>query len=124
VLLTPVGVFLFLTVKAVDEELARLSAARKSLEARLVETHSVDVLNRLRRDLEHIRERRATARRQRLLPIRQPAFLALVVACLVMLLGLPLSIRWFSGTPRTTAGGRTVADAVCAACGNAPLRSR
>src|SRR5262249_40250197 len=35
VLLTPVGVFLFLTIKAVDEELARLSAARKDLEGRL-----------------------------------------------------------------------------------------
>ena len=124
-LLTPVCVFLFLTIKTVDEELARLSVTRKSLEARLAEEGSLDERNRLHLDLERIRERRETARRQSLLPIRQPAFLALLAVSLLMLIVLPLSIQWFGGPARTMGDGRqTISDTVCAACGNAPLRSR
>ncbi len=123
-LLTPICVFLFLTIKAVDDELARLSAARKSLEARLVETESVDERSLLRVDIERIRDRRETAQKQGLLPLRQPAFLALLLASLLMLIVLPLSVQWFSGGARTIGGGRqTIGDAVCAACGNAPIRS-
>jgi Protein kinase domain len=124
-LLTPVCVFLLLTIKTVDEELARLSVTRKSLEARLSEEDSVDERRRLQLDLDRIRARRETARRQSLLPIRQPAFLALLAASLLMLIVLPLSIQWFSRPAPTTGDGRqTVRDAVCAACGNAPLRLR
>jgi hypothetical protein len=123
-LLAPVCVFLILTIKAVDEELARLSAARKSLEARIADARSADERNRLQLDLDRIRLRRGAARRQSLLPIRRPAFLALLAANLVMLIVLPLSVQWFSGR-RTTGGDRqTISDSVCAACGNAPLRAR
>jgi polyferredoxin len=123
--LTPVCVFMFLTIKAIGEELARLSGVRKSLEARLAETRSAEEANRLRLELEQIRERRKTAGRQRLLPIKQPAFLVLLAASLVLLIALPLFIPWFGGTsPAITEGGSSISDAVCAACGNAPLRSR
>jgi hypothetical protein len=113
-----------LTIKAVDEELARLSVARKSLEARIADAQSVYESNRLQLDLDRIRGRREAARRQSLLPIRQPAFLALLTASLLMLIVLPLSIQWFSGRRTTGDDRRTISDSVCAACGNAPLRSR
>jgi hypothetical protein len=123
--LTPVGVFMFLTIKAVGQELARLSGVRKSLEARLAETRLADEADRLRLELEQIRERRKTAGRQRLLPIKQPAFLFLLAASVLMLVVLPLFIPWFGDTSQATAGsGPSISDAVCAACGNAPFRAR
>ena len=124
-LLTPIGVFLFLTIKAVDEELARLSAARRSLEARLSEAQSMEERDRLRLDIEQTRDRRAIAKKQSLLPIRQPAFLALLAASLLMLVALPLSVQWFNSATRAPSAGRqTISDTVCAVCGNAPAAKR
>jgi hypothetical protein len=123
--LTPVCVFMFLTIKAVDEELMQLSDARKSLESRLAETQSVDEVQRLRVELALIRERRETAGRQRLLPIKQPAFLVLLGTSLMVLVLLPPSVAWFRHPPSPAAIDRpSISDAVCAASGNPPLRTR
>jgi hypothetical protein len=122
-LVTPASVFLLLTVRAVGEELGRLSGVRKNLEAQLATARSSEERDQLRFELDRLRERRETTKRQSLLPIRRPAFLALVAASLLMLLVVPLSIRWFGGTS-TFEGSRTLSGAVCAACGNSPIQSR
>jgi hypothetical protein len=124
-LATPVCVFLFLTIKAIDEELARLSSSRKRLEARLAETRSSDERARLEFDIDVVLERRTTLKRQSLLPIRQPAFLTLLCASLVVLVGLPLSMRWFGDDVQTDVrAGHSLSRAVCAACGNEPRTGR
>ncbi len=91
-LLTPGGVFLFLNIKSVDHELARLSTIRRSLDAQLQTTIVLEERDRLRAELIDVGARRAIAKKQSLLPIRQPAFVALLSGSLLMLLLLPLSI--------------------------------
>jgi hypothetical protein len=117
-LLTPVGVFLFLNIKAVDQELARLAAVRRSLDAQSATSRSPEDRDRLRAELSDVSARRVIARKQSLLPIRQPAFLALLTAGLLMLLLLPLSIAWFSGSSGTTDNGRLFTEVMCAMSGN------
>jgi hypothetical protein len=120
--LTPVGVFLFLTVRAVDEELARLAAARKNLEEQRLAARSREDRDRIQFDIDMLRERRETAKKQSLLPIRQPVFIGLLAANLVILLILPKSIGWFgeAAPGRGDTVWHAISDSVCAACGNAP----
>jgi hypothetical protein len=118
-LVTPAGVFLFLTIKAVNEEMARLSTVRRSLERELAAARSADEREQLRVDLEAVRLQRKTAKKQSLLPLRQPAFIALLVATCLLLLVLPFAVRWLGGAPSPTAGHSTIRGTVCALCGNA-----
>jgi hypothetical protein len=117
-LLTPVCVFLFLSIKAVDQEVARLSTVRRSLEARMESAPSAEDRDRIRGELNNVRARRLTAKKQSLLPIRQPTFVALLSISLLMLLVLPLSIQWFRRSEGTLADGRPLSNAVCAMTGN------
>jgi hypothetical protein len=116
VLLTPVCVFLFLNVRAVDGELARLSAARQALEARLRDAGQPGDRERLRSELNDVITRRAGVKKQTLLPIRRPSFLASLVVCLLLLLALPLSIQSLAraGEP----GVHRIGDLVCRISGN------
>jgi hypothetical protein len=114
--LTPVGVFLFLTIRAVDEELGRLSAVRKTLESQRASATSSETRERVQHEIELLRERRETAKKQSLLPIRQPMFVGLL-AINVLLLGLiPLSSEWLANPI-----WRSINESICAACGNVPL---
>jgi len=115
-LLTPVCVFLFLNVRAVDGEMARLSAARRALEAQLREAPRPEDQARLRAELNDLTVRRANAKKQTLLPIRRPSFVALLVVCLLLLLALPLSIRALgrAGNP----AGNAISELVCSISGN------
>jgi len=116
--LTPIGVFLFLTIRAVDEELGRLSAARKRLEAERARARTADERERLQLELELLRDRRATARKQSLLPFKRPLFIGLLFVNVVLLL-VPLSVSR-SGAGGVAAGAwRSIVASVCAACGNA-----
>jgi hypothetical protein len=118
-LMTPVGVFLLLTIKAVDAEFGRLSEERRSLEASIRDAGSADERGRLGLELERLRERRAIVRKQRLLPLRSPTFVAMLGVVLVMLLAFPYALRWLSSPARVADGGsRSLVETVCAACGN------
>jgi hypothetical protein len=68
---------------------------------------------RLHREIAVVFERRALARRQSLLPIRQPKFLILLAVNLAMLLVLPVTIQWL-GAPFTL---RPLAHATVEQCG-------
>lgn len=116
-LLTPVGVFLFLNVRAVDAEMARLSGARRTIEAQLRQATRQEDRERLRTELQDTLDRRAIAKRQTLLPFRRLSFLALLLVCLALLLALPLSVQALS---RGRDGvGHAISDTVCTVSGNA-----
>jgi hypothetical protein len=117
VLVTPVCVFLFLHIRAVDEEIARLSVVRRALEVRMRETRRPEDRERLRLELDDVIVRRANVKRQTLLPIRRPSFLALLAVCLVLLTALPMSIQVFGRAGNST--GHTIGDLVCTASGTA-----
>jgi len=123
---TPLGVFLFLTIRAVDEELSRLSAARKNLESQRASARSAEARERLQSEIDLLRERRDTAKKQSLLPIRQPMFVGLIAVNLLLLLLIPLAADWLGGTGRTngTRLWRSMNDSICAACGNSPPAAR
>ena len=78
--------------------------------------------DRLQSELDTLRERRETAKKQTLLPIRQPLFIGLMVANLLLLLLVPLSAEWRGGTARARGNRvwRAINESICAACGNAP----
>ena len=79
--------------------------------------------DRLQSELDTLRERRETAKKQQtLLPIRQPLFIGLIVANLLLLLLVPLSAEWRGGTARArgTRVWRAINESICAACGNEP----
>jgi len=120
--LTPIGVFLFLAIRAVDEELGRLSVARKSLESQRASARSAEARERLQSEIELLRERRDTAKKQSLLPIRQPVFIGLMAVNLLLLVLIPLSADWFGGAARARGdrAWRAINTSICAACGNAP----
>lgn len=118
VLLTPVCVFLFLNVRAVDEEMARLSGARRALEARLRDARRPEEQEHVRAELDDITARRANAKKQTLLPIRRRSFLALLAVCLLLLLALPLSIQLLGRAEDPT--GHAISDLVCSISGNPP----
>ena len=118
VLATPVCVFLFLHIKAVDQELARLSAMRRNLEVRLESGRSAQDSNQIRTELGHIVSRRQTVKKQSLLPFRQPMFLALLSVSILMLLALPLGIGWVGASGDSISGSHLFRTAICAMTGN------
>jgi hypothetical protein len=121
VLLTPAGVFLFLNIKAVDQEVARLAVRRRRLETQLQAAPPGDERERLRAELRDLAERRAIVARQSLLPVRRPSFLVLCGASVLLLLLVPLSVRWFGSSSHNSGGAIT--GAVCTLSGNPqPLR--
>src|SRR5262249_17374967 len=95
--LTPIGVFLFLTVRAVDDELGRLSAMRKNLEAQRANAHSPETRDRLQAEIDALRHRRETARKQSLLPLRRPPFVGLIATNVLLLVLIPFSLGWIGG---------------------------
>jgi len=115
-LLTPVCVFLFLNVRAVDGEMARLSGVRRALEAQLRDAPRPEEQERLRAELNDVTVRRANARKQTLLPIRRPSFVALLVVCVLWLLALPLSIRALGQAEHPD--GNAISELVCTMSGN------
>ena len=124
-LLTPAGVFVFLTIRVVDEELARLSSLRRDLESRLATSRSVEEREQLRAELEAIGRQRLTAKKQSLLPLRRPAFLLLLAASLIMLLVLPRTVqRYRDAAASDTNQTHSIAGAVCEIAGNPRPRSR
>ena len=79
---------------------------------------SAEDRDRIRAELNDVRARRLTAKKQSLLPIRQPTFVALLSISLLMLLVLPLSIQWFRRSADIVTDGRPLSNAVCAMTGN------
>ena len=124
-LLTPAGVFVFLTIRVVDEELARLSGLRRDLESRLAAARSIDEREQLRAELVAIGRQRLTAKKQSLLPLRRPVFLLLLATSLVMLLVLPRTVQRYRNTVAAdTSQTHPLAGAVCEIAGNPRPRSR
>ncbi len=118
VLATPVAVFVFLTMRSVDEELGRLSRQRRDAEARLAAAHTAADRERVHFELETIAKYRTAARKQSLLPWRQPLFLTLLAACLATLLVLPVTVqRYRDSAPRGVAA-RSLSSTVCELVGN------
>jgi hypothetical protein len=69
----------------------------------------------LRTELNEVMVRRATAKKQTLLPIQRPSFVALLVVCLLLFLALPLSVRALG---RWNPAGSVISDLVCSMSGN------
>ena len=120
-LFTPVGVFLFLNLRAVDAELARLSGIRRGLETELDDARTPGDQERLRAKLHELTIRRRTVKKQTLLPTRRRSFLTLLGVCVLLLLTLPLSV-----TAIGRAGERDhfITDVVCTLSGNAAHSAR
>jgi len=116
VLLTPVCVFLFLNVRAIDGEMARLSGDRRTLEARLRDAKQPEDRERLHSELNDVVVRRVNVKKQTLLPIRRPSFAALLIVCVLLLLALPLSIQTLARSADPTV--HTIGDLVCSISGN------
>ena len=116
VLLTPACVFLFLNVRAVDGEMARLPGVRRALATQLLDAQRPEDRERLRAELNDVTLRRANAKKQTLLPIRRPLFVALLMVCVLLLVALPLSVRALGrvGSPANSA----ITNLVCSISGN------
>jgi len=120
-LLTPVLVFLFLNLRVVDEEMARLSGVRRVLEAQLRDARQPEEQEHLRTELREVSIRRANATKQTLLPTRRPSFLALLGVCVLLLLTLPLSIQALG---RAGDRGHIISELFCSVSGNAARSPR
>jgi hypothetical protein len=119
---TPVAVFVFLTMRSVDEELGRLSMQRRDAEARLAAAHTVSDRQRVRFELETIAKYRTAARKQSLLPWRQPLFLMLLAACLAALLVLPVTVQSYRDSAPRSAAARSLSSTACELAGNTRAR--
>jgi hypothetical protein len=119
IVLTPIGVFLFLTIRAVEEELGRLAGVRRRLEEQSASARSRDERERLQLEIAQLAERRDVARRQSLLPIRRPLFVALLATNVTLLFVLPLASS-LSRPPGQTSSSvwQRAVSVVCAVCGN------
>ena len=124
-LLTPACVFVYLTIRAVDEELSRLSTRRRLLDDRLAATRSTDEREGIRHELEAVAQRRLIAKKQTLLPLRRPAFLILLGASVAMLVVLPVIVqRYRSQEASGPNGAHAIAGPVCEISGNPQPRLR
>jgi tRNA A-37 threonylcarbamoyl transferase component Bud32 len=114
VILTPVIVFMLLTIKSVDQELARLSLQRKTAEQQLDKVRFSQDRQRILGEIGALQERRAIVRNQSLLPRKRPLFWYLIAANIVLLLIIPAML----GTETFANSWHDFSRFVCAACGN------
>ena len=87
--LTPVILFMLLTIRVVNQELARLRDAQKALEAAWEGTSVAGDRERIEMEMKVVEGRRKAIAMQSLLPAKKPVFQALLAANVVFLLILP-----------------------------------
>jgi len=116
----PTVLFILLTVRARAAALARLAIEQENLEKKLRLSPRSDKRD-LEYELEGLRERRETIKRQSLLPLRNRTFRRLVVASLVFLIIVPVAVAWLdlqSGTGPGSLVLRKINNFSCSLCGN------
>ena len=113
--LVPIILFMLLTIRVVNQELAHLSVAQKQLDAAWEKASLSSDRDRIEREMEVLKERRNVLATQSLLPIKRPFFRLLLVLNLVLLLILPPLI---TRTGAAAGAGRFISDFVCVLCGN------
>jgi hypothetical protein len=116
----PTVLFILLTVRARAAALARLAIEQENLEKKLrVSPRSAK--QDLEDELEGLRERRETIKRQSLLPLRNRTFRRLVVVSLAFLIIVPIAVAWLDLPGGSSAGSmvlRKVNNFSCSLCGN------
>ena len=116
----PTALFVLLTVRARAAALARLAVEQEDLEKKLrISPRSAK--QDLEDQLEGLRERRETIKRQSLLPLRNRTFRRLVVVSLVFLIIVPVAVAWLDLPSGSSAGSlvlRKVDNFACSLCGN------
>jgi hypothetical protein len=117
--MTPIIVFMLLTIRAVDHERARLAAMQKELQERLAAVIFRERRAQIQADIEQLTEGRRVIDRQRLLPTAKPLFWWLLAANAMLLLIVPVAVATDTGRDLW----RYITNALCAACGNAPHAS-
>ena len=116
----PTVLFILLTVRARAAALARLAIEQENLEKKL-RLSPRSAKRDLEDELEVLRERRETIKRQSLLPLRNRTFRRLVVLSLVFLIIVPIAVGWLDLPGNSGAGSlilRKINNFTCSLCGN------
>lgn len=111
---TPVVLFLFLTVHTVNHELEHLAHATKELHERRRRTARAEERAKIEEDLAELDQRRSIIHRQSLLPTKSPLFRGLLIANVLMLALAPFVLV---GTELGAGAARRLSDLLCALCG-------
>jgi tRNA A-37 threonylcarbamoyl transferase component Bud32 len=114
VVIVPFVLFMLLAIKVVNQELARLNALEKQLDAAWERTQMSAERERIENEMKALEDRRKVIAVQALLPTKKHFFQLLLAINLILLILPPVVMTTRAGTD----AGRFIREFICVLCGN------